>query len=409
MQGVFRVSSPLDGSLLGSVIVCVVGWWLNESLGAMSIAVCSAHCLLCRVCFMDGCQYAASGYKPARSLRASLCPEHQAPLEPSAPCGMRFFTADTVDDEKKLLPQADRRTYLWSCLGSGLPGQHSHPPFTRSGLTTRSLATIQSVVKAKPYTKPAAIMSGVAIPGRTALQGSMIRDDVAFANRENVARAIIRQRKAQGIKPSNAVTSPSFREKQIDRAVEQLNDMAFKYVRRSSNIKRFSLLLASREMLEAFCSFDIYTFMMQDFSFKMVKGQIDDWEVSSMDWKHHIVMALIRMLAEAKDNDGHCAYWNQIMLECRHEGLNFVWGVSCVMMIQDLHQGQASGLAKHLHLELRPEEGPEMYTRVVKACKSHFVRMMNECIYKRSNLASKLTTEATMRLSFCPTELTEIG
>ena len=212
------------------------------------------------------------------------------------------------------------------------------------------------------------------------------------------------------------------------RAERLLNRAAFKYVRRSSNLKRFSLLLASREMLEAFCSFEIYVFMMQDFSFKMVKGSIDDWEVCSMNWKHQIVVALVRMLAQgatlcrvfsmrelivvclaAKDSDGQCAYWNEIMRECRHEGLNFVWGMSCQMMTQDLHQGQASGLAKHLHLELRPEEGPEMYTRVVKACKSHFVRMMNECIYKRSNLASKLTTEATMRLSFCPTELTEIG
>ena len=51
-------------------------------------------------------------------------------------------------------------------------------------------------------------------------------------------------------------------------------------------------------MLEAFCSFEIYVFMMQDFSFKMVKGSIDDWEVCSMNCKHQIVVALVRMLAE---------------------------------------------------------------------------------------------------------------
>lgn len=57
-------------------------------------------------------------------------------------------------------------------------------------------------------------------------------------------------------------------------------------------LRRFSLILASREQLERFCSKEVSTFMMNDFSFSAVKGPIDDYSVASPTFEKSVIKVL---------------------------------------------------------------------------------------------------------------------
>jgi len=179
--------------------------------------------------------------------------------------------------------------------------EHSHPPWSIAGLTSQSKKLIEEAIRANPKITYRQLVSGKGVPGRSAAQGSLVRDDPASGNAGQVTNAMSRVKKKLGVTASESGTVAM-----IEQAISKLKES---YVIPDLQLSRGPtpfVNCSTDKQLYAWCSPKMFVTQMMDFTFAE-SMDFDCLDIPGMDFNvgtHSMVMNLTRTYAKVT-----CVVW----------------------------------------------------------------------------------------------------
>lgn len=310
----------------------------------------------------NNCQTRTGTSNPHRT-----CPEHDT-LESSGECRAMFAMLEECDPIS-----LEGKRFGLVTFGS----DHNHWCWSMAPLSAASKNLIEIAVKANPRITYRQLVSGQCIEGRTESDGSLVRDDPAFANRSMVAYHITRVRRKFGSKCKEAGLVA-----QAAEAIEYFSGANTSYVLTEAKLARGLMPLvvcATDEQLYLLCSSKYCTGIAIDFTFREC-SDLDCFNGHSMDARIVTVLTLFRIYAQAKSAKATAWYLYHLRRECSKRGFELIWDESIVCVMVDFHHGQANGFLHHLISIFGEEEGAIMYTKLLSGCQTHLSKVISDKI-----------------------------